>query len=44
VVSRARGARGDDPDGYRADIIRLAELAGEISRGLPVATPMRPEE
>jgi Ca-activated chloride channel family protein len=44
VVALARGARGDDPDGYRADFIRLAELAGEISRGLAAATPVRPEE
>ncbi|HTK47927.1 MAG TPA: von Willebrand factor type A domain-containing protein [Gemmatimonadaceae bacterium] len=44
VVALARGARGDDPDGYRADFIRLAELAGEISRGLAAGTPVRPEE
>jgi Ca-activated chloride channel family protein len=44
VVALARGARGDDPDGYRADFIRLAELAGEMSRGLDAATPVRPEE
>jgi Ca-activated chloride channel family protein len=44
VVALARGARGDDPDGYRADFVRLAELAGEISRGLAAATPVRPEE
>jgi Ca-activated chloride channel family protein len=44
VVALARAARGDDPDGYRADFVRLAELAGEISRGLAAATPVRPEE
>jgi Ca-activated chloride channel homolog len=31
VIELARGARGDDRDGYRADFIRLAELAGELS-------------
>ncbi|MFL5618194.1 MAG: von Willebrand factor type A domain-containing protein [Gemmatimonadaceae bacterium] len=40
VVELARGARGDDRDGYRADFIRLAELAGEISKPL-AAAPMR---
>ena len=44
VVALARGARGDDPDGYRADFIRLAELAGELSRGIAATTPVRPEE
>jgi Ca-activated chloride channel family protein len=44
VVALARGARGDDPDGYRADYIRLAEVAGEISRALAAGTPVRPEE
>lgn len=34
VVELARGARGDDRDGYRADFIRLAELAGEIAKPL----------
>ena len=34
VVELARGARGDDRDGYRADFIRLAELA---SRDLEAA-------
>ena len=34
VVELARGARGDDRDGYRADFIRLAELAGELSHRL----------
>jgi Ca-activated chloride channel homolog len=40
VVELARGARGDDRDGYRADFIRLAELASEISKPL-AAAPMR---
>jgi Ca-activated chloride channel family protein len=43
VVELARGARGDDRDGYRADFIRLAELAGEISKPL-AAAPMRDRE
>ena len=37
VVELARGARGDDRDGYRADFIRLAELAGELSHRLAAA-------
>jgi Ca-activated chloride channel family protein len=37
VVELARGARGDDRDGYRADFIRLAELAGEIAKPLAAA-------
>jgi Ca-activated chloride channel homolog len=40
VVELARGARGDDRDGYRADFIRLAELASEISKPL-AAAPVR---
>jgi Ca-activated chloride channel family protein len=40
VVELARGSRGDDRDGYRADFIRLAELASEISKPL-AAAPMR---
>ena len=38
VVELARGARGDDRDGYRADFIRLAELAGELSHQLAAAS------
>jgi len=34
VLTLARGARGDDPEGYRADFIRLAEMASELSRRL----------
>ncbi|HEX7980266.1 MAG TPA: von Willebrand factor type A domain-containing protein [Gemmatimonadaceae bacterium] len=41
VIELARDARGDDRDGYRADFIRLAELAGELSRHVAVA-PVRP--
>jgi Ca-activated chloride channel homolog len=41
VLDLARGARGDDRDGYRADFIRLAELAAELSRHVAVA-PVRP--
>jgi len=37
VVELARGARGDDRDGYRADFIRLAELASEICKPLAAA-------
>ena len=38
VVELARGARGDDRDGYRADFIRLAELAGELSHQIAAAS------
>ena len=41
VVELAREARGDDRDGYRADFIRLAELAAALSRHVAV-TPARP--
>jgi len=34
VITLARGAKGDDPDGYRADFIRLAETAATLSRGI----------
>ena len=36
VVSLARGAKGDDGDGYRADFIRLAETALELNRRMAV--------
>lgn len=32
VVSLARGARGDDPEGYRTDFIRLAEIASRLDQ------------
>ena len=41
VLDLAREARGDDRDGYRADFIRLAELAAELSRHVASA-PLRP--
>jgi Ca-activated chloride channel homolog len=34
VIALARGARGSDADGYRADFIKLAERAAELSRRL----------
>jgi Ca-activated chloride channel family protein len=37
VVELARGARGADRDGYRAEFIRLAELASEIAKPLAAA-------
>jgi len=43
VVDLARDARGADRDGYRADFIRLAELASELSRRLAV-TPPHPDD
>lgn len=42
VVSLARGARGSDPDGYRADFIRLAETAAELSRRVAANPDPRP--
>lgn len=33
LVSLARGATGADPDGYRADFVRLAEMATSLSLG-----------
>jgi Ca-activated chloride channel family protein len=38
VVSLARGAQGDDPEGYRADFVRLAEIAATLDRRI-AATP-----
>jgi Ca-activated chloride channel family protein len=32
VITLAQGARGTDRDGYRADFIRLAERASDLSR------------
>jgi Ca-activated chloride channel family protein len=32
VVALARGARGEDEDGYRGDFIKLAERAADLSR------------
>jgi Ca-activated chloride channel family protein len=43
VVELARGARGDDRDGYRSDFIRLAELAGEVSSRLAGESAPREE-
>jgi Ca-activated chloride channel family protein len=40
VIELARGARGNDREGYRADFIRLAELASEIAKPL-AAAPVR---
>jgi Ca-activated chloride channel homolog len=32
TIARARKFRGDDPDGYRAEFVKLAELAASLSR------------
>ncbi len=32
AIARARRARMEDPDGYRAEFIKLAELAGSLSK------------
>jgi Ca-activated chloride channel family protein len=42
VVSLASGARGADPEGYRADFVRLAELAQSLSRRTIAEVPDRP--
>jgi Ca-activated chloride channel family protein len=39
VVDLARNSRGDDRDGYRADFIRLAELASELSQRIAATQP-----
>jgi Ca-activated chloride channel family protein len=41
VISLARGAKGDDPDGYRTDFIRLAEVAAQLSRRIAVTPEPR---
>ncbi|HKK92134.1 MAG TPA: YfbK domain-containing protein, partial [Longimicrobiales bacterium] len=38
VMELARGARGDDPNGYRGEFLRLVEIAGT----LPVPTDDEP--
>jgi Ca-activated chloride channel family protein len=43
VIALARGARGKDADGYRADFIHLAERAAELSRQVATTRP-RPVE
>jgi Ca-activated chloride channel family protein len=40
VLSLARGARGADEDGYRADFIRLAEIARSLDRQVARVTPV----
>jgi Ca-activated chloride channel family protein len=39
VIALARGARGDDTGGYRADFIKLAERAADLSRHVASAQP-----
>jgi len=39
VLSLARGARGSDEDGYRADFIRLAEIASTLDRKIARVIP-----
>jgi Ca-activated chloride channel homolog len=40
VITIARGARGDDEDGYRADFIRLAEIAATLDRRVARVMPV----
>lgn len=40
VLSLARSARGADEDGYRADFIRLAEIARSLDRQVARVTPV----
>ena len=42
VIAMARGAQGEDPDGYRADFIRLAEIAARLDRRMAVTPEPRP--
>jgi Ca-activated chloride channel family protein len=42
VITLARGARGEDADGYRADFIRLAETASELSRRIAAKEDRQP--
>jgi len=35
MIALARGARGEDVEGYRAEFLRLAEIASTLSRGAP---------
>jgi Ca-activated chloride channel family protein len=42
IAQLAKGARGDDPDGYRAEFIRLVGLAGALSGDAGLTTP-RPQ-
>jgi Ca-activated chloride channel family protein len=32
VITRARKFRGDDPDGYRAEFVKLSELASSLTK------------
>jgi Ca-activated chloride channel homolog len=41
VVALARGAKGNDPDGYRTDFIRLAEIASSLDRRIAVTAEPR---
>jgi Ca-activated chloride channel family protein len=40
VIALARGARGEDPEGYRADFVSLAETAARLSPKLTAVYPM----
>ena len=40
VLTLARGARGADEDGYRADFIRLAEIASSLDRKVARVIPV----
>jgi Ca-activated chloride channel family protein len=42
VITLARGARGADREGYRADFIRLAETASDLSRHIAANDEHRP--
>jgi Ca-activated chloride channel family protein len=42
VLALARGARGRDEDGYRADFIRLAEIAAQLDPRVATMAEVRP--
>jgi Ca-activated chloride channel homolog len=44
VATLARGARGDDPEGYRADFIRLTEIASRLDQRMAVHQEPRWDE
>jgi Ca-activated chloride channel family protein len=44
VVTLARGARGDDPEGYRTDFIRLTEIAARLDQRMAIHQDPRRDE
>ena len=40
AVALARRFRGSDPDGYRAEFVRLVEIAEALTRQKPISRPI----